>query len=336
MMMEIEIIPANSDLSADGTLMLPLTIENIRVMGSLTEETSGVSHVPLDRAKGTVLFTNLSSQPVEIPVNTIVRTSAEGGVRFKTTKPARLPNENGAEIEVSIEALIAGQVGNVSRNSVMYIEGPLGLILSVTNPEGLKNGSDVIRRMVTQADLELINEKLMDALIHQAKLALRESISSDQILVDGSIESGKIYERNFSHLEGEISDTVTLELTTEFMASSLSKNDLESPAFEAVTNKLFQGNKIVTDSIFIESAEISTQDGSKEQRVLISVEFEKYNGFDSEKIKGVIRGQRPSAAISLLFKHLSLAFIPEIEIKPDWFPFLPFFRERIELRWDAE
>jgi len=334
--MEFEVFPTTGDFGEKETRQLPLETVIFKLTGALTDGTSGVSHVPISRAEGSVIFTNLTAQQIAIPANTIVRTSAEGGTRYRTTRPAHLPDELGAEVAVPIEALTLGRSGNVPLNAISFIEGSLGLFVNVTNPSPLKGGSDEVRGMVTEEDLQQIVQRLMEELKHQAELEMKDSISSDRILVERSIESRKIYESHFSHLEGDIADTVSLELTLEFVAQSLSKHDTQIAATQSLSDDLPHGVQIVQDSMVFESAKYFSSSETEDKRILITIQIDTYQSLDFESIKAVIRGRRPSDAFRLLFEHIDLAFAPEMQMKPDWFPILPLLNERIELRCDGE
>lgn len=334
--MQFELPSSTNDLDEEGSVRLPLKLEALKISGSTTGETSGISHVSISKAEGNVTFTNLSSQALTIPVNTVVRTSAEGGVRFRTTKPASLLGENGAEVVVPIEAVTMGRRGNVPMNSITYIEGSLGLILEVNNLKSLKGGKDEIRGRVLQEDLDQLQETLIAELAHQAETQFKNSLFSDQILVEGSIEPGEIFERRFSHDVGESTESVTLELTQEFVASSLSRYDLKNYAYQVLAGTVSEGDDMARDSMIIKSVVVSTNGEGGDPRILVTVEFDTYSRIDSETIKDAIRGRSMSGAFSRLRDQITLAFDPEIKIEPDWFPILPLLNTRIDLRWEGK
>ena len=334
--MQFELPSITTDLDEDGSVRLPVKLEALTISGSTSTETSGISHIPVSKAEGDVTFTNLSSQALTIPANTIVRTSAEGGIRFRTTKPASLPEENGTEVVVPIEAITLGRSGNVPINSITHIEGSLGLILEVNNPKSLKGGKDEIRGRVMQEDLDHLQETLMTELTLEAEMEMRNSLSSDQILVEGSIEPGKIFERQFSHDVGEPGESVSLELTQEFVASSISRWDLKRYAYQVLAGAMSERDEIASDSMIIKSVVTFTNAKGGEPRILITVEFDSYPRIDSETIKESIRGRSISGAFSRLRDQITLDFDPKIQVEPDWFPILPLLNTRIDLRWEGE
>jgi hypothetical protein len=308
----------------------------MRSTGAITEKTSGLSHVPISKAVGTVTFTNLSQEQIPIPINTIVRTSAEGGIRFATTKPARLPDTLGSEVEVPIKALTLGRSGNVPMNAISHIEGSLGLLLNVTNLSPTSGGSDEIRGMVTQEDQEQIEQRLIEKLMDEAVIELKNSISSDRILVEGSIELRKVVQSQYSHFEGDVADTITLEMTLEFMALTLSTDDLQAIAIQSLSGDLPPGYQLVPESMIFEFARVSSLDMDEDPRMRIGVQVGSYKVINMGNIKRLIRGRQPSTAVGLLRDNFHLVSLPMLQIEPDWFPILPLLNERIELSWDWE
>jgi hypothetical protein len=315
---------------------LPFNTVIAKITGTLTKETSGISHVPLSQAEGTVVFTNQSLQEIMIPADTIVRTSMEGGIRYRTTKQATLPAEIGAEVEVPIEALTLGRIGNVRMNTITYIEGTLGLILKVTNLRSLVGGADEIRGMVTIGDLQSIEQGLLEEMLRQAEMELKGSISSDQILIEGTTEPRKIHESHYSHSEGDVADTVSLEMSIEFATSSLDVHDIQGLVIESLSDDVPDGYQIIQDSVVFQSAKVDSSSDAEKQSIIIVVELDTYQTFNVESIKSAIQGKSMSVTLKTLLEQLDLAIDPEIFMDPDWFPFLPVFGERIELRTDVE
>lgn len=93
---------------------------------------------------GTVVFTNLTSDPVTIAAGTIVTTEGNNPVRFELTADVVLPAGAEGTGEGLIVALdeFAGSEGNTRRNSVTVVEGDLAETVSVTNPSALADGQD--------------------------------------------------------------------------------------------------------------------------------------------------------------------------------------------------
>lgn len=93
---------------------------------------------------GTVLFTNLTDEPVTIPAGTIVTTEGDNPIRYRLTADVTLPAGAEATAEGPIVALdeFPGSEGNTRRDSVTVVEGDLAEIVSVTNPAALSNGQD--------------------------------------------------------------------------------------------------------------------------------------------------------------------------------------------------
>jgi hypothetical protein len=336
MTLEFEITPLNLDNTEGRLPQLTANTVFIRESGQLSAETSGKVSIPLTAAKGSVVFTNLTSEQVTIPVNTILRTSAEGGLRFRTIKPANLDREMYSTVKVPIEALAVGQSGNVPSRSIVFIEGPLGLILSVVNPDSLSGGLDTIMGMVTEQDLLDVESSLTEMLLQKAELDLENRLDEDQILVKASIEPNRTVQTHFSHEAGDVVDQISLETTIEFSAISLNRDDLLQVAMANFRERLPKSTQIIQESLQIDSVLVSPHNASEGLQFLAITNADTYEICEFNGIASTIRGQTSTVALNLLFQKLDLSFVPEIEVRPSWFPVLPLLNQRIELRCEAE
>lgn len=96
---------------------------------------------PALAAKGKVRFTavEVSAAPREIPKGTVCMTG--GMIRFETVAPAELPAGE-QEVEVDVQAVEAGSVGNVAAGAIiMMAVAPVG-IATCSNPLPCAGGTD--------------------------------------------------------------------------------------------------------------------------------------------------------------------------------------------------
>ena len=110
---------------------MPARIVQVDVVERGQVDTTGVTNVAAEHAKGTVLFVNLTRRELPIPADTTVSTSAGTPVRFRTTVDAAV-NARG-RVRVPVEALEGGPGSNVRAHLINRVEGALASGLSVTN-----------------------------------------------------------------------------------------------------------------------------------------------------------------------------------------------------------
>ena len=84
-------------------MRIPARVVQIEVVDRGEVETTGVTNVAAENARGQVLFVNLTRREVAIPVDTIVSTSAGTPVRFRTVSRAVVGSRG--RVRVSIEAV---------------------------------------------------------------------------------------------------------------------------------------------------------------------------------------------------------------------------------------
>ena len=116
---------------------LPAQSVSLAVEGRDSLPASGSLRLPSQPAAGTVTFTNLTDQPVEIPQGSGVRGMDPGiaRLRFVTTRPGEVPAGAGQTLQLPVECVTPGLQGNLPAGSLAAIEGLLGTQLSVTNLE---------------------------------------------------------------------------------------------------------------------------------------------------------------------------------------------------------
>jgi hypothetical protein len=327
---------AEADIGETTIGLIPIQIIKLKSKGDSTTESSGLAQVPASFATGKVTFTSMSQGTIQIPVNTTIRTAAETGIRFRTTRPAILEDEIGSEVEVPIEALTPGWIGNVPANAISLVEGPLGLLVTVSNQEATSGGQVEIRNKVLQVDLDELEEKLIHTLTQEAEEEGMASQPPDRILVEGSLELLDVIHRGSDHSPGEVADAVSLELSLEFSALSLAIKDLEVLAMIQLADHLSPDHLPVPGTYTFSAQLQPINEGLDQRWIQIVVEVDTYQGLDVVPMKRLIRGRNPSDATELLIQRYPLSKRPEFVIKPGWYPILPILDQRIHFSWGWE
>ena len=148
---------------------VPIQTINVIVEGRSTTPSTGYFLIPDKKASGFVVFSNLTNEEISIPNGTLVSTTGENSVRFSTQRDILVPayTESGL---IPIEALNPGSGGNQPPNSIIAIEGPLGLDLTVTNPRSTLLGSERQVPAPQEKDFQTLENDLLEKLYQAALL----------------------------------------------------------------------------------------------------------------------------------------------------------------------
>lgn len=184
---------------------------------------SGMAIIPEGSATGAVIFVNVTSYAVNIPMGTRVAV-AGGGITFHTTQDVWVPASDfrGADAylgkaQVTIVADTPGSAGNVAAGSISVIEGDLSGVLTVENAEPTSGGSERQASIVTLDDQEVLRQQLVTGLRSDAYAQLQSQLVGLEVL-SGTL-SVETVEETFSHPVG--SEAISLTLTARVRASAL-------------------------------------------------------------------------------------------------------------------
>lgn len=309
----------------------------VDVVGSATISTSGWTRVPKSPAQGVVIFENHTEDPVNIPLHTVLwSSSGSKGQKFRTTTTAELQGGFGVKVELAVEAVTAGAEGNVPANSISAIEGPLGLLISVSNPRALKGAVDELHPTATQSDLDDLEEQLLDELLLLASNEIGSNLQENQVIVEDGIWLERVIDKQYNHTPGEIADELTMEMEVSVLMLVYHELDLERFILNEMSQDLPVGVEVIPTSL---SYEVQTEPaGSNDGRwgLSIQAEVETYDTLDFRGIKTMIFGRTPESAVRILGDASPHLIGSQITLYPSWMPILPLWTERIQLHWDWE
>ncbi|HEV2125758.1 MAG TPA: baseplate J/gp47 family protein [Chloroflexota bacterium] len=200
------------------------------VADSLTAPATGKKTVPDSRASGEVIFLNRSDKPVSIPKGTVV---LAGNVKFATQVDATVSPSRAAGSSqsfgmstVKVAAVTGGVSGNVDRNQINKIEGPLSGPLSVQNNAPTRGGTERAITYVTEDDRKKLHEKLHKDLSDRMGQQLKGQlpVSEKESAVPWSGQNPSVVEAQFSKNVDEEAQSVTLTLKMRY-AATVFEND---------------------------------------------------------------------------------------------------------------
>ncbi len=319
-------LPVKADATAGRvsiTGSVPLRLARVIVSGKQEMFATGTLALPETKAQGTVIFRNLTDNPVRIPVGTILISSGLPGVRFETVESAQMPGGVNESMEVSIQAEVAGANGNVDADSIQAIEGNLGLSAVVTNPESTSGGKNRLAQAPTDEDRNQLMETLLDQLQVEALDRFEnEQASGDEFLKD-SVELAQILEERYEPPAGQPGQKLTLILEVEFSAAYISGDDLTELANSVLGASLPPGYVVAETPLEFESQNPFHADGPGVIAWNLSASRRIVKRIDTGQVILLVQGRRVEEASDRLISVLPLRSPPVIQISPAWWPWMP-------------
>ena len=325
-------VRASSDVSE---VFIAGSIPAHTVHAVLTEErsiaASGQIAVPSQGASGSVIFRNLTDQPVRIPKGTVVRSIDDPSIRFETDFEALVNAGVDEDIEVPVSALSFGESGNLDLGLLQAIEGELRFSLAATNPAPTTGGSDDVVRVPSLRDREDLREQMLFALTTDPAALVADALNPSDILFPDTLGEIEVLEETYTPDEGEPADRLTLEMQVAVDAQYATAADLETLARAALAASLQQGYTPEVDTLLYEPLGDLETDTLGVTTFQMRVEQALVPNISALQIAGWVQAQQIENAIETLEKNLELENEPTIEITPHWWKWLPIAPFRIEV-----
>lgn len=292
--------------------------------------------VPDKIAKGEVMLTNLNEQAVDLPRGSVVLSMGTQPWRYKTTQNVTVPAGVGSTRLVSVQAVYPGSSGNAPAGRVQALEGPLGLKVSVTNPQAITGGSDRTSPAPASQDYLKLKQKMLADLQNIGLDEMRAKILAGQRLVEESIQMQSILVEEREPKEDQPADQLQLTLQVEFRAWFIEESDLQVVAQSALDANLPSGYQPLSDTLIlrlninprVENAKLTSSSNLVgrlfAERTMKAV-------LNENEVVESLRGRRVTEAASILKSDLNLAGQPVIEITPSWWRLMPFLPFQINL-----
>jgi hypothetical protein len=324
----VSVTASSSVKSVFITGSIPAREKRIVVDGTQRVTVTGEGIVPQSKAKGVVIFRNLSQSAVNIPIGTVV---AAGDIRFATTELGVVNPGVGETVELKIEAAEGGLAGNLDAETINVVEGRLGLSLSVTNPEPTLGGRERASVQATDADRERAKSLLLKSLESDARANLLDALKPGDVLFDETFAFSQILAENYDLPVGAAGSQLTLTLQAEYTVQYADASDLTELAALALNASVPSGFLVASGALTVESATHPEllEDGSI--RWTIRVEQEIVQQVDTSRVTQLILGLGSSDAQSKLDNALPLTSKPRISLAPSWWPWVPIVPFRIEV-----
>jgi hypothetical protein len=293
--------------------------------------TTGKILIPDKSAIGGVRFTNLTTDEIEIPEGTIVSTLGTDPIRFATTRAGVIGGSIGQSVILPVEALFPGQEGNVPAESILAIEGPLGLRLSVLNPLPARNGSQVAVPAASSKDLTTLYHKLLEVLEATALNELKSQLDQGDVLIENTLTLSNIIEERYDPPEDQPANQLELTLQLEFNALAIQITDINNLANLVLDANLPEGYLAIPDTIDIRSIKDPTIDVDEIIHWQVILRRDIMANINSGQVINFILGLPSNQASLRLVDTYDLMKAPDITLSPTWWPRMPYIPFRIHI-----
>ncbi len=318
---------------------LPAHWQTTIVEGRGSLPVSGLVSVPEKPAAGEVQFNNLTPNPLTIPAGTIVTTlgQADGQAvqRYQTLAAVNVPAGLGSVVHAGVRAVLPGQEGNLAAGEVRSIEGPLGLLLNVTNPAALKGGSSRVVAGPNDADRQKVYERLLASLQRSAAADLYAAWLNDPLQaalpVTATLQLTDVLTRTYTPAGNLPAAQLELTLRLEFKFLLIAGHDLEQFASPVLDAALQPGQRALPGSLQVTLSKplrLAAPDLA-EGELLLSRSVEKV--ISPAETASLSRGLPAQQAGLLLQQRLDLAQPAQVSLWPSWWPYLPLLPMRIDI-----
>jgi hypothetical protein len=242
---DVTIYVAPKKLEENISINLDSGINNktidVEVSGEKSKSTTGTKTVG-DKAKGQVKIQNGTAFPINLPAGSILVSSTD--LKFVTTESASvsgaLSPANPGTSTIKVEAGSIGSEFNVNKDEVFKVANYPKAEVDATSVDSFSGGSSRQISAVSTEDRESLLEDLTEELMEEAKSKLADKISSEEYLIETSLES-EINDESYSNKVGDEATSIKLSLSMLVKAVSVSKSDLSNLAKETLNDKVPEG-----------------------------------------------------------------------------------------------
>lgn len=314
---------------------IPARSIGVEVEGRATVDTTGVNEEPSSKARGIALFTNLIPDQVTIPTGTIVRTSAAQPVRFITLDDATVPATVGDTVEVPIEALEPGYVGNLPTGRINDIEGPLSTRLAVTNSQPTRGGDVTRVPAVAPSDynrvLALVQQQLQQRAYAEMQTDPRIALLDTEFIPAESLYEVLKHSETYSASVGQSVDQLTLTMRVTIQGVAIDERRAREIVYARLSEKVGEGFEIIPESLVFRLGEVTTVDEQRQVTFIMQGAGDVSAAIDTGTVRRALRARPVRGAATFLDRELALAAPPVIEMWPAFWPWMPLWALRIDV-----
>ena len=327
---ELEIHASTEVSQHTLTGMLPAERISMTLTGEMSKMSGGSVKVAKNKAKGEVVVTNLTIQPLVLPSGSVFSTGQPLQVKFVSLDEVELPGD-GSAVNIKIEALNAGEAGNVGPGEIVILEGINGASVVVNNKEELEGGSSVTLPAPDDEDYNQLFGKLVNDLQEQAVQQSLTNTSETRLPIPESIILDEIVDQTRMNPIGEPSDNLTLNITAKFSILFYDPGALKTLMNDVMDVSIPAGYTAVEDDMWFEQKVEPVIIGQDEAIWQVYAFRPIYKAYNTQKLKEMINGITVNRAIDLI--NSAIPNYKSIEMNPfiSWWPITPVLPNRIKI-----
>jgi hypothetical protein len=299
------------------------------VEGRETLPSSGTISIPNLFASGQVTFSNLTDQAIMIPEGTVVSTVSPDIIRFATTRRGNVPAGIDQRINLPIRAMNPGTEGNVKAESIIAIEGSLGLDLRVSNQNPTVGGSDRIAPAPTSEDFQELYNQLARSLRQTAMDEITKGLQTDDFLLPTTLSVENTLVETYNPPEIQPADQLELTLQMEFRAMVVSYEDLRALSLLVLEANRPKNHIYVKDTLEIIQDTAPMITNRQEVKWNIQARWMLQPIINETEVLNTVFGLPPNQAEARLSGKFDLASTARVNLHPEWWPRLPVLPFRI-------
>lgn len=247
------------DLTADTSAssvdissgLIPAKQISVTVDGDKTAPATG-SKLIGDKATGSVTIVNSTPTSKTFPAGTAI--SSPSGLKFTLDSDAQVASASGTADNISLGKatvnVTAAQIGsdsNLSAGTYFRIGTFASLDVVAKNDVALSGGSSRQVKAVSKDDIAGLRTGLLSTLSSDISTKLQSQLSSGQIIIPNTIQTKPASEK-LDHQEGDVADQVSLHLSVNSQALTISQSDLDSLVREKLKSQIPDGYSFTGNS----------------------------------------------------------------------------------------
>jgi hypothetical protein len=317
---ELELLVDPSQRTPDPTRgVLPgelLQYSRFEVAGSVP--TTGQKNVGREPARGEVIFSNATPNPIVLPARTVV--VAKNGARFLTDAEVRVNTYSYGIARVGVTAEQRGISGNLEASQMAGLDPPI-TGLTMINQRPMAGGSERPAKAVASADLSRLKEQLIQRAREQAMAEFTsrggqaKSVPPDTLQVRVDSEN---YQPPVDAEADQLSGTITVSANVVAWDNE-GPNSLNALAQKMLMSKYPPQYELPLSQLRLQPPEVLDAQNQR-MRVRVRAEALVVHTLSPEEITSRLRGKSGSEARTILQNVAGLSGQPRIDVTPAWAP----------------
>jgi hypothetical protein len=228
----------------------------------------------------------------------------------------------------------AGPIGNVGALTINVIEGSLATQCDVLNDKPTEGGT--VKRVATVAygDFDRLRSDLISKLQQQAYDQILAGLNEGEFIPPSTVQV-EVLAQTTDQVVDQQADKLAMTMKLQVRGLAVDGGALNQIATRYLEEQATQDVVIIPSSLKVEpSGEMRLEAQTLTFGVLATGQLGQR--IDTERVKALTRGASPQAARILLNERLQLTDPANVVIQPDWWPYLPWMTQRIQVNVVAQ